>query len=141
MSRWTEEQYSELMRQRAGRIATAVVAPKPSDLTLGRLPAGTMNNTEAAYDAHLQMLHRAGEIIWHKFEHIKLRLADKTFLTVDFAVLPASGLLELREVKGFFRDDAKVKIKVAASMYPFKFILVRRRPKRDGGGWIETEVN
>jgi uncharacterized protein (UPF0335 family) len=57
---------------------------------LGRLPVGTMNKTEAAYDAHLWTLRHAGEVLWHKFEGIKLRLADNTFLTVDFRVLPAS---------------------------------------------------
>ena len=39
-------------------------------------------------------------------------------------MLPRSGVLELHECKGFWRDDARVKIKVAASLYPFKFIAV-----------------
>ncbi len=101
---------------------------------LGRLPAGTMNKTEAAYDKHL-WAQRGAEILWHEFEGVKLRLADKTFYTCDFAVLPRSGVLEMHEVKGFWMDDARVKIKVAASIYPFRFVAVTARAKKHGGGW------
>jgi hypothetical protein len=96
-----------------------------------------MNKTEARYAEHLEQLVRAGEILWWKFEGVKLRLADNTFLTVDFAVMRADGLLEMRGVKGFMQDDAAVKLKVAASQYPFKFTLVR---KIKDGQWSHTEV-
>jgi len=107
---------------------------------LGRMKAGKMNKTEAAYAAHLEGLKAAGEIQWYRFEGIKLRLSDNCFLTVDFAVMTADGWLEMREVKGFYTDDAKVKMKVASEMYPFIFILVRPRAKKHGGGWEEEYV-
>jgi hypothetical protein len=91
-----------------------------------------MNKTEAAYAEHLTNEERAGRVIWWKFEAIKLRLADATFFTPDFMVLPSDGLLEVVEVKGFWRDDARVKIKVAASLFPFRFIAVTRTK---GGSW------
>lgn len=84
-------------------------------------------------------LQHAGEILWHRFEGIKLRLADNTFFTPDFAVLAADGVMELHEVKGFWQDDARAKIKIAADQYPFRFIAVRVRPKKDGGGWAVEE--
>lgn len=34
-------------------------------------------------------------------------------------------------------DDARVKIKVAADLYPFEFIAIRALPKKSGGGWAE----
>jgi hypothetical protein len=106
---------------------------------LGRLNTGDMNKTEAAYDAYLWSL-RGTEFLWHKFEGIKLRLADNTFLTVDFPVLRASTReMEMHEVKGFWMDDARVKIKVAASIYPFKFVAVTARAKKHGGGWKVEE--
>lgn len=108
-------------------------------LALGRLKAGKMNQTEAAYAEHLRALQYAGEILWHRFEGIKLRLADNTFYTPDFAVLAAEGVMELHEVKGFWQDDARAKIKIAADQYPFRFIAVRVRPKKDGGGWEVEE--
>ena len=102
---------------------------------LGRLKAGSMNKTEAAYDAHLAALQHAGQIQWRKFEGLKLRLADNTFYTPDFAVMAADGVMECHEVKGFWQDDARAKIKVAADLYPFRFIAVRAKPKKEGGGW------
>ena len=102
---------------------------------LGRLKTGSMNKTEAAYDAHLAELQHAGQIKWRKFEGLKLRLADNTFYTPDFAVMAADGVIECHEVKGFWQDDARAKIKVAADLYPFRFIAVKARAKKEGGGW------
>ena len=106
---------------------------------LGRLKTGEMNKTEAAYDAHLALLEHAGEILWRKFEGLKLRLADNTFYTPDFAVLAADGVMECHEVKGFWEDDARVKIKVAASLYPFRFKAFTPLAKKHGGGWKVEE--
>lgn len=104
---------------------------------LGRLPAGTMNKTEAAYEQLLKRRLMAGEIAWYKFEGVKLRLAAATFYTADFFVMAADGQLEVHEVKGVWTDDARVKTKVAAAMYPFKFIGVRRG--KSSAGWLFEE--
>jgi hypothetical protein len=108
-------------------------------LALGRLKVGTMNKTEAAYAATLDARRHAGEVAWFKFEGMKLRLADNTFYTPDFAVMLADGALEMHEVKGFWQDDARAKIKVAADLYPLRFIAVRVRSKKEGGGWVIEE--
>ncbi len=102
---------------------------------LGRLKAGAMNQTERAYAQHLEALKADGRVLWYRFEGIKLRLADTTFYTPDFAVLAATGLLEMHEVKGHWQDDARAKIKIAADQYPMRFLAVKVRPKQDGGGW------
>ena len=106
---------------------------------LGRLKTGEMNKTEAEYDQRLKLLEHAGEILWYRFEGVKLRLADNTFYTCDFAVMAKDGTLEMHECKGFWTDDAKVKIKVASTSYPFKFISVKKVPKARGGGWEVEE--
>lgn len=106
---------------------------------LGRLKTGEMNKTEAAYAAHLGLLRAAGNIQWFRFEGVKLRLADNTFYSPDFAVMASDGVLEMHEVKGFWQDDARVKIKVAADQYPFRFLAIKAKAKKDGGGWtLET---
>lgn len=105
----------------------------------GRLKAGVMNKTEAAYADHLKGLQAAGEIVWHKFEGIKFRLAANTFYTPDFLVMKPDGQLEAHEVKGYWQDDARAKIKIAADMYPVKFIAVMARTKKAGGGWSVEE--
>lgn len=104
-------------------------------LALGRMKAGTMNATERAYAAELELLKQTGEVAWYKFEGVKLRLADNTFYTPDFAVMLINGALQMHEVKGFWTDDARVKIKVAADMYPFEFFALKARPKKAGGGF------
>lgn len=102
---------------------------------LGRLKAGAMNRTEARYADSLKARQAAGDVLWHRFEGLKLRLADSTFYTPDFAVMRADGQIECHEVKGYWQDDARVKIKVAAEMYPFRFIAVTASK----AGW-QTEV-
>lgn len=106
---------------------------------LGRMKTGKMNKTEAAYAQHLEALKVCGEIVWWKFEAIKLRLADNTFYTADFFVMKADGKLEVHEVKGFMLDDANVKIKIAADIFPFKFFLIRKR-KKHHGQWDIKEI-
>lgn len=94
-----------------------------------------MNKSEQAYAAHLTAKQAAGLIQWFEFEAVKLRLADNTFYTPDFAVVAADGVMEMHETKGFWEDDARVKIKVAASLFPFRFKAFKARSKKNGGGW------
>jgi hypothetical protein len=94
---------------------------------LGRLPTGTMNKTEEAYAKYLDTLKALGDVLWWKFEAFKLRLADNTFLTMDFAVMNSAFELEQHDVKGSFamiEDDAWAKTKIAAAEYPFRFFVV-----------------
>ncbi len=98
----------------------------PDQRGKGRSAVPKGNKTEIAYAAHLEVLKRAGLILWYRFEAIKLRLADNTFYSPDFAVMMPDGEIEFHEVKGFWRDDARVKIKVAAEMYPFQFVAVQK---------------
>lgn len=102
---------------------------------LGRLKAGVMNGTEQTYAMHLEARKQSGAIQWYKFEGMKFKLADGTFYTPDFIVLDKAGYMEAHEVKGFWTDDARVKIKVAADQYPLTFIAIKRLPKSKGGGW------
>lgn len=106
---------------------------------LGRLKTGAMNKTEQAYAALLEQRRLENHVAWFKFEGMKFRLADNTFYTPDFMVMLVDGRLQAHEVKGFWQDDARAKIKIAADMYPVEFIAVRPRAKKDGGGWEREE--
>ncbi|HEY5798681.1 MAG TPA: DUF1064 domain-containing protein, partial [Burkholderiaceae bacterium] len=57
----------------------------------------------------------------------------------DFAVMLTCGALEAHEVKGFWQDDARAKIKIAAEMYPLRFVAIQAKAKKDGGGWKVEE--
>ena len=108
--------------------------------------AGTMNKTEQAYGERLQEMVERKEIAGWRFEAVRLKLATNTYYTPDFWVQRNDGGIEIHEVKacranGAFlcEDDARVKIKVAASLYPFRFVAVRAKARRDGGGWAVEE--
>lgn len=110
---------------------------------LGRLKPGQMNRTEEAFDLYLDAQRMHGEVLWYRFEGIKLKLADNCHLTVDFAVMAADGVLEMIDVKGspaIYSDDAKVKMKMAAKLFPFRFKVAFPIAKKLGGGWRIEEV-
>lgn len=69
--------------------------------------------TEQAYADRLRALQHAGEILWHRFEGIKLCNSGRG--EWDGA---ARG-------EGFWQDDASAKTKVAVDQCPFRFIAVR----------------
>lgn len=120
-------------RKRAGLTPPgADRAPKPPPAEREK-----MNKTEAAYADRLDLLRRAGTISRWRFEPISLQLADGTRYRPDFLIEFFDEMPEIHEVKGYMRDDARVKIQVAASLYPmFRFFVVRRARHE----WDITEV-
>ena len=96
---------------------------------------GVMNKMEAAYGMLLSGFQANGEIREFFFEAVKLKLGKACFYTPDFMVIRNDGRIEMHEVKGFWEDDARVKIKTAADKFPFVFIAV----KQTKTGW-ETEI-
>jgi hypothetical protein len=91
---------------------------------------------------------------WIEFEPIRLKLAEKANYTPDFivrkrrevqvgyvhpdSIFEETSQLTAYEVKGFWREAARVRIKVAARLFPWiRFIAVRKQKKKDGGGWVE----
>lgn len=90
-----------------------------------------MNRQEADYALALEARRQSGEILWYRFEAIKLRIGEKCFYTPDFLVMTATGELECHEVKGFFEDDARVKLRAVAEMYPFRFVAIYRDGRRE----------
>lgn len=102
-----------------------------------RTPVGTMNRLEQAYADELRRQQDAGEIHSFAYERIKLKLGDQRCTwSPDFYVLDMDGFIEIHECKGFLEQHAAVKIKVAAAMFPeWTFKLIRKRKKKDGGGF------
>lgn len=143
--RWSEEQLAQHLRRRgipgSPPVTDTSVPPflPPGNaagaFARGKLKQREMNKTEAKYAAFLEAQKLGGDILWWGFECIKLRLADNTYYTPDFLVLTRDMLIEVRETKGFWRDDARVKIKVAAEQFPFRFCAITKT--RDG--WEREE--
>lgn len=147
---WTEEDFQKHQaRVKAGRKASkpATESSQPTGKqrlhALGRKKKGEMNASEEKFARYLMGLQLAGEIVWWKHEGIKLQLADRTTLTVDFNVMFTDGLLVMFDVKGakaIIEEDAKVKMKVAAEQYPFVFRYAFPQTKAEGGGWKFEEI-
>lgn len=138
------EHQARVRAQRRGAVPSAVPTPPPaltlrpraSVMAIGRTERGVMNKTEARYASEVLDVRKAlGEVANYWYESVKLRLADGSWFTVDFFVMLADGRLEAHEVKGHWRDAARIRIKVAAERYPFVFTSAQRRKKKDGGGW------
>ena len=114
-------------------IATAPL-PSPRAPLLD-LYAG-MNKTERARGIDLEAMKRAGLIAAWWYEKWTFKLADDLRYTPDFVIQKMDGALEVEEVKGFWRDDARAKVKMFVALYPFK---VRAYTKGSNGSWdVET---
>jgi hypothetical protein len=83
-----------------------------------------MNQLEKRYAEYLDLRRSVGEIKWWGYEIIKIKLAPNTYYTPDFMVLDADNNIEIHEVKGIWRDDARVKFKVASTLFPAKFVAI-----------------
>jgi len=121
------------------QIATATVDGKPlaeADKKKTSRVQG-MNKTESQYSYELDYLKRAGVIEEYWFERVKLKLAYKTFYTPDFLIRYTDGRLVFVEIKGWLRDDAAVKYKLAREMFPWAEFVMLRRVKRD---WIAVNI-
>jgi hypothetical protein len=107
-------------------MATRVVVKKTTD-------EEKLNKTEYRYLQHLRSLDHQ----WIGIQNITLKLADDTRFTPDFSVVDQSGCIVFTDVKGFQREDALIKAKVAARQFPFvSFEIV----KLINGQWEITRV-
>jgi hypothetical protein len=163
--RMTPEAYAEFLRKRGAAPVPSnvsvqpLVSPVPSAApagiseadakvlrahrstqrfqALGRKPKGEMNKTEEAYAGVLEDELRAGLILWWKFHPMNVRLANNAFYEVDFLVMAADYVLEIRETKGGrVTDKGQLKIRLCAEALPlFRMKKVTKLTKKQGGGW------
>jgi hypothetical protein len=140
--RMSPEEFIDFERKRQSKQPPAAQTATQRMQAKGRLPPGQMNKSEAAYALILDARKHAGEVLWWVFESIKLKLADRTYLTIDFALMLADGSIEFHDVKGaraIIQEDAAVKMKVAAAKFPFPMFYAFP-PKRVGGTWTIEAV-
>jgi len=89
---------------------------------------GDMNGLETAYMLEvLQPQVLAGEMLKATFEGMSIKLAKGSTYKPDFYCLLANGEIELHETKGRWMEAARVRIKVAAELYPeFRFVAIQK---------------
>ena len=114
--------------------------PMPQDQK-PQIRAPQTSKLEIDFAAHLELLKRAGAILNFKFNSVKVKIAEfKCWYMPDFLVMWPDAF-ELVEVKGHWEEDALIKFKVAATLYPeYRWCAVQRvkgvwqywRPWTDG---------
>ena len=118
-----------------------------AEVAAAKLPKPRMNKTESRFAQWLDIQQKAGLIGWWEFQPFTFKLADDCRYTPDFAILK-DGVETLVDVKGSKRkrsdgsvtywceEDAKIKIRVAASKWPWKrWVIVHPLPN---GEWNEV---
>lgn len=122
---------AQLVRGEGVSGSTAMVAPSQEPVRGRQTPSsedGFDSKLEAAYASVLKARQYVGEVkaYWH--HPFRLSLATKCSYQPDFMLLFPDGHIEVHEVKGYAREDAIVKLKVAARIFSlFTFILVTRK--------------
>lgn len=102
-----------------------------------------MNNLELAYSLQLEEQRLEGEIMAWEYEPMNIRVArPQCYYKPDFLVITKEGFVEFHETKGgHFEHDSIVRTKVVSEKFPyFVFRLVRKRPKKLGGGFVITTM-
>ncbi len=118
---------------RAEQVRAVQVEPVAPMLRQKRTPA--LNKWELAFGEQLRRDYPNAHV---SAQSITLKLANGVRYTPDFIVAggPSADVIAY-EVKGYMRDDAAVKLKVAATAFPWmRFVLARR----DGQRWVCEEV-
>jgi hypothetical protein len=121
--------------------AAAMVGARGDELlaVAGVREDGYRSKLEARYAEQLDGDRFGGLVAKWSYEALKLRLADRTFYTPDFFVVTVERRIELHEVKATWeaahQEDARVKLKVAAELFPeFRFFGITPAACA-GGGW------
>jgi hypothetical protein len=98
-----------------------------------------MNNTERARAFDLEAMKRNGLLANWWYEKWTFKLGNDLRYTPDFVVQKMDGSLEVEEVKGFWRDDARAKIKMFVALYPFPTRALTKAKSKTSVVW-DVEV-
>jgi hypothetical protein len=124
--------------QVSAQLHAAPAAPASSiKVAIKAKPSADESKLNKLESAWLAVLRADITLAWVGVHALTFKIGDDCRYTPDFIALNLDGELITYETKGFMRDDARVKLKVAARMFPFVgFVLVERK----AGAWICTEI-
>lgn len=119
------------------KLVAGIVMPDTAKKRLRQKSGPKLNKLEAAFMAHL---HATMTNHHHFAQSITFLIANGVRFTPDaVSISNLTGKWIAWETKGpVMRDDAAVKLKVAASVYPM--ITFRLVTKVKGGGWDVQEI-
>lgn len=124
--RWSAEQYAAWQRREEAReyLETPPSAERePGKGVVATAPEKRLSGpkfrsrAEARYAEILESQRRSGQIDAWRHEAVTLTLADGCRYTPDFLVIER-GRMTLIEVKGFMREAARLRLRIAVEQYP-----------------------
>jgi hypothetical protein len=78
-----------------------------------------------------------GAILEWWFQPERFRVGDGAWYTPDFRVLMPDQSIVFHEIKGGrIREAARVRFLAVASHHPYRYVMIQKRPKKEGGGWV-----
>jgi hypothetical protein len=96
---------------------------------------------EAEWALVLEAMKRDRQLVAYHYEPMSLRLGQGAFYMPDFLIVWHDGEVSFDEIKGgFAREASIVRIKVAASRYPFFRFRLVRKGKRGEAPWNIEEI-
>lgn len=136
---WRAEQWGMSLED-AIRIEERKVTPIPVRPKRTRPTDGFDSKLERDFAEVLKSAEHDGRIMqwWH--HPCGFKLAANCYFHPDFLVAPThSERLTFIEVKGWFREDAKIKTRIVAPMYScFRWLLVTREGRH---GWEVRNID
>lgn len=91
-----------------------------------------MNRWEEAYSKTLDILVATGNLHCWYFQRVTLRLGPDLRYTPDFLLIYPDGKMQFVEIKGFEREDARDKFKMAGELHPWAEWAMVKKLKSGG---------
>ncbi len=85
-------------------------------------PQRTMNGWESEFSKLVENLKAVNSILDWRYEPLRLLIATgkkRAYYKPDFMSISIGERVTFYEVKGFWKPDSRLRIKVAAGLYPF----------------------
>lgn len=118
------ETAANIHQRKAQELASKARSETPKKYPDHHERTKSKNGLEATFAALLEARKQAGELAWYAYEPFRIRLADGCFYRPDFVTVDMEGRTEVYEVKGFMREAARLRLKIATEKLPYPFYIV-----------------
>jgi len=109
------------------------IKPKVRMASLKLAPFKGRSKLEEEFRLSLYVDLQRGNIVWFDYEAMRLRIGKDAYYKPDFVTLSWGGSMTFYEVKGHWREAARVRIRAAAERYRMFSFFAVSKPK--GEGW------
>lgn len=104
-----------------------------------------MNHTEEAfYNRHIKPNLENGNLLFAHYEQLKFILGPGSTWLPDFVLVTKDGDILVVEIKGFWKADDRIQVKVVAGKFPYLHVFgarctTKKIVKAEGFGGAEVK--